>query len=564
MFAILGRYVNKHKHRSTRRRGASLDGMLPSSGTLGGRPSVYRPNQGSETPSLGDYIHRSDGFHPTRNTDSPVGTPLNSKLSPEEVETQQLNDDPIVIDDDFSKKDKGAKPSRRKRIVRGIKRTLLGLLILALLVGGFLGWKFQHNISKVFHGNIFSLLHTTKLKGEDQGRVTILLAGNSADDVGHNGGQLTDSIMLISIDTVHNAGYLMSIPRDLWVNFGTTDCSLGNSGKINAVYECGQETKFSQSNYPNGGMGLLEKVVNQDFGVNINYYALINYSALRDSVNAIGGVNFTVNVTDGCGKLYDGNRDYTTHGPLVNLTNGSHALIGQQALDLARARGDPPYPSCGFERGDFTRTQNQRQLLLNLKSKILSLGTLSNPAKISSLLDAIGNNVQTDFHVDEIKRLYDLNKKIPNSGLQSIGLADDNVNLVRTGEVGNQSVVIPTAGISNFSQIRSYISKVNSNDPLVKEGATATVLNGSDVAGFASKTATSLTNRGLVVKTVGDTKLHQKTVVVILNPKKTATKSFLEKKFNVTATTNTTANPEAKYYSTDFVIILGTDASSSQ
>src|SRR5262249_37027253 len=135
------------------------------------------------------------------------------------------------------------------------------------------------NVQRVFGGNIFSVLTTTKLKGEDAGRVNILLAGNSADDPGHNGANLTDSIMVISIDTKHNSAFLLSVPRDLWVAIP----GYGHA-KINEAYVDGQAGEFAAAGYPPGGMGLLAEVVQQNFGLAINYYALIDYNALRDGV----------------------------------------------------------------------------------------------------------------------------------------------------------------------------------------------------------------------------------------------------------------------------------------
>src|SRR5438309_1982796 len=65
------------------------------------------------------------------------------------------------------------------------KKAAMIVLVLILIVFGWVGGKFLYNFSKVFGGNPFGLLSSTKLKGEDTGRVNILLAGNSADDVGH-------------------------------------------------------------------------------------------------------------------------------------------------------------------------------------------------------------------------------------------------------------------------------------------------------------------------------------------------------------------------------------------
>lgn len=557
-----GSIMTESKDKQRRPRPASLDGIVSSSGQLGA-PVVrsYEPNKGRPTPSLGDFTRRADGLHSNR----PVTGPGQAA---EKAETALL-DEPILLDEQPTKKKKHYYGHKRPRLRRILKRSGLLTAALIILVGGFLFWKLEKDISKVFHGNFFSVFHpVSKLKGEDVGRVNILLAGNSADDPGHDGANLTDSIMIISLDTVNNTGYMLSIPRDLWISYGTNQCSLGYQGKINAVYECGQEIKFHQNGFPNGGMGLLEQVVEQNFGVNINYYSLINYGGLKDSVNAVGGINFTVNSSDYCPYLrayglYDGGKDYATRGVLVSLANGTHVLNGEQALDLARARGDPPYPSCGYGNSDFTRTQNQRQELLALKSKAGSLGVLSNPAKISSLLDAVGNNVQTDFQANEILRLYSLSKKIPNAQIQSIGLADSSNHLIKSADFSSISALIPTAGQGDFSDIQTYMQRLNSNDPVVRENASVVILNGSNTSGLASQTATKLTNKGMDVKAVSNATLHQKTVVVVLNKQKTGTLAYLQKTFKVVPTTNTTVNPEAANYDADFVIILGEDAATT-
>lgn len=215
---------------------------------------------------------------------------------------------------------------------RGVVTVVVVVLLAAISYGGWVGWKFTDNAVKVFGWNgLASLFWPGKLKGESTGRVNILLAGDSSDDPGHQGADLTDSIMLISIDTQNNTGYMLSIPRDLYVNIP------GNGyAKINEAYQDGNEQNFNQPGYPAGGMGLLEEVVSQKFDVPIDYYAVVDYSAIRDAVNAVGGITVTINSPDG--ELYDPNRDFVTGGPLVDLKNGVHVLNGEQALDLARAR----------------------------------------------------------------------------------------------------------------------------------------------------------------------------------------------------------------------------------
>jgi LCP family protein required for cell wall assembly len=557
------KHFKRPKKRSEPRQ--SIDGFItpesfrrPSSLGFSGRERL----QNEQTNRL-DNFDRPDGYHPTNQPLSGTANEQISSILSKDVHRPVLSSEgrhrlkPGEIQT-FSDGSEIKKPKVHKwRSI--LKRTILVLVMLFVIVGGFLGYKFSHNITKVFHGNIFGIFRTTKLKGEDQGRVTILLAGNSADDPGHDGANLTDSIVLVSIDTVHNDSFILSIPRDLWVNFGTNKCSFGNIGKINAVYECGQDTNFNEPGFPKGGMGLLEKDVNQFFGVNINYYGLIDYTAFRDAVNAVGGVNFTVNSDDPRG-LYDPSYDYYTHGPLVKLTNGTHVLNGQQALNLARARGDA-YGSYGYPQADFNRTQNQRQLLIALKDKGLSVGVLSNPTKVSSLSDAIGSNVQTDFKTDEVRRLYNLSKIISDTSVRSIGLADTNVNLVTTGTIDEQSVVIPRAGVGNYSQIQAFILRLMSNDPVAKEAANVVILNGSGINGLARQKSTVLAGKGITVKSVANTSTPQaNTAVIDLNPKLSATKSYLQQSFHVSTVSSAASYPDAQNYQADFIIILGANA----
>src|SRR5487761_1095525 len=106
---------------------------------------------------------------------------------------------------------KKAEPLRRapKQKKWTLKRKALTSTLVILLIGfgigSWYGARILGSLDNVFHGNVFSDVHAlfsnTTLKGENQGRVNILLAGDSSDDPGHSGADLTDSIMIVSIDT---------------------------------------------------------------------------------------------------------------------------------------------------------------------------------------------------------------------------------------------------------------------------------------------------------------------------------------------------------------------------
>ena len=513
-----------HKQR-TQRLGHSIDGSRPPQKTYSAKEATAFPSVGVSLPSY-------------RSSSTAQATSSLPQSTHKSVNTV-------------------GKPKTRKN---WRKRIIIGLIIIIIVVAGWLGGKILFNLQKLFGGGVFDVLQTAKLKGEDTGRVNILLAGNSADDAGHQGAELTDSIMVVSIDTKQNTAYTLSIPRDLWVD-------VPDSGfqKINSAYVAGEVNEFSENSYPAGGMGQLEQVVEDNFGINIHYYALVNYNALKQAVDAVGGVDFNVKSEDPRG-LFDPNIDYTNGKALVNLKNGNNKLTGQQALNLARARGDSSR-SYGFPQSDFNRADNQRQLLTALKTKAVSAGVLSNPAKISSLADAIGGNVTTDLELNEVRRLYDLTKDIGSDKIKSVSLNDaDGVNLLANYSApGGLSALIPAAGIQDYSDIKNFLERLNSSDPVVREGAKVVILNGTDTMGLAGLVRAKLINKNVNVTEVGDAIATQPTSTIIDLTAKTGskpgTKKLLTQDFSATSTTT---NPYANLYDADFIVVLGTSEATRQ
>lgn len=348
-------------------------------------------------------------------------------------------------------------PKQRPTWKKILKRILITLAIVLAVIGLWLGWKFIANTVKVFGWDgLWDMFRTQKLDGEDQGRVNILLAGNSSDDEGHGGAELTDSIMLASINTQDKTGYILSIPRDLYV-----DIPDEGYAKINEAYQDGEKSKFEEPDYPKGGMGLLEKTISTHFGLTIHYYGLVNYTALQQAVDAVGGITITIESSDPRG-LYDPSPDLKNNRkPLVKLPNGPVNLDGKTALNLARARGNAK-GSYGYGTGDFIRTENQRKILLGLKDKASSVSTLSNPVKISQLLDSFGSNVKTDFKPSELKRLQQLSKEIPNSQVKSVSLNNANgKNLLESYRTkSGQSALVPAAGIDDYADIQAFLDSL--------------------------------------------------------------------------------------------------------
>jgi LCP family protein required for cell wall assembly len=206
-------------------------------------------------------------------------------------------------------------------------------------------------------------------------------------------------------------------------------------------------------------MGMLQKVVGDTFDIDLHYYALINYTSVKEVVDALGGIDVTVTSPDPRG-IYDPNFPPTQGGPL-KLTNGTHHVNGQTALRLTRDRGST-YGSYGFPLSDFNRTQNQQQVFTAIKNQ-LNWTLVLDPRTNGEIFEAAGNNVKTDVNIHEVIPLYRLFVSVPNGNLKPISLRELNgVNLLTgyTTPTG-QSALIPTAGVDDYSQIKAHIDKLS-------------------------------------------------------------------------------------------------------
>lgn len=450
---------------------------------------------------------------------------------------------------------KEPKEHRPGSVKRAFKRIVLVFGALILLGGIWFGFKFYKDISKLTGDNnplaLLGIFHAVPLKNQD-GRVNILVAGNSADDVGHNGADLTDSIMVLSVDTTNNTALILSVPRDLWVNIPGY-----GYGKINAAITA-------------GGMNKLQEVIQNTLNVPIDYQVLVNYGAFRDLVNAVGGISIDIQSSDPRG-IYDPNLDYTSKSccALANYPNGWVKLDGQQALDLARARGDPsPYGiAYGFADGDFDRTEHQRQMLLAVKNKASQGSVIANPFKVSKLVDAVGNNIKTNLKLDEIETLYTYMKKVNDNNIASYNVntlkGPNSTMLANYTAPDGEEALIPAAGVDDFSGIQSQLQKILSPSPLERESATVEVLNGTGVVGLAQQQESMLEGKGMTVS-VDDAPATQGTSTIIdnSNGKMPSTLAYLKKQYNATVVTSNTLS--TTYPDANFILILGQSATAAQ
>lgn len=427
------------------------------------------------------------------------------------------------------------------------------LVILAALTAGYLFFKGYFNAKKVFKGGGSAVALQEKvdpdmLKGEGSGRINILVLGIGGQ--GHEAPDLTDTILIMSIDPVNHKTALLSIPRDLWVKVPNH-----GSMKINAAYETGKYDYLKKQDMSNSntaaveaGFATADKAVESVTGIPIHYHTLVNFQAFKQAIDTVGGITIDVPET-----LYDPTFTRENGGSAVIAYKGTQTMNGTKALMYVRSR---------HTSSDFARSQRQRAVIIALQQKIFTLGVMSNPSKISSLLDAFGNNIVTDLSLSNVSRLYSITKQIPNDKIESVGLTDTGNVLVTTGMISGQSVVYPVAGLDNYADIQNYVRNKLRDGYLAKENAKVLVLNGTDQPGAATTASNVLKSYGYTVIGSGDAPTHtytKTTIVDMTHGKNPYTAHYLQDRYKVSKMTTKLPDSTINTQNADFVIILGED-----
>jgi LCP family protein required for cell wall assembly len=425
--------------------------------------------------------------------------------------------------------------------------------VVILAIGGFLLAKGYFQLGKVFSGNGSAVALNTnvspgQLKGIGSGRVNVLLLGVGGP--GHDGPDLTDTIMLASVDPINKKVALISVPRDLWVK--EPNNYMSNYGKLNEAYESGKYQYLGRESASNSnqkavqaGFDAADKVVGRVLGVPVNYNVLVNFKAFSQAVNTVGGVD--INVPE---RLYDPTVAWQNNWNPIIAKKGMQHMNGAKALLYSRSRETS---------SDFARAKLQRSVMVALKNKILSLGTLSNPWKINKLLGNFGNNVRTDLSLGDTEALYNILKSISNENIKSVGLTDAANGYVKTAMLYGQSIVLPKAGMFDYSDIHDYVRNSARDGYIAEENAKITVLNGTMIDGAASRVADELESYGFDVGRVANANRHNYSATKLFsastgNDKYTA--HYLKQLLNVNPAS---LDKSLKPNGANFVIIVGSD-----
>lgn len=317
----------------------------------------------------------------------------------------------------------------------------------------------------------------------------------------HDAPNLTDSIILASIDLNTKITSLLSIPRDLFVKNNTMWM------RINEVYMRGLDLEWLEKAE---AMEWLKKKISEITGQNIDYYVNIDFNWFIELIDVLGWVEVEVPENFVDNEYPDGNKWYTT----FVLRKGTWILDGEVALKYARSR---------HSTSDFDRSLRQQQIINALKNKFSEAWFFSSPGKIKDLYALINKYIDTDLEIKTIisiaLKLKEENQ-IVSSNLNdtcSYGWADCQkgwfLYVPERSLFWWASVLLPewatTSNISNYSEIQKFTNVIFNQREIYSENYVVNIFNATKISNLARTIAAGFYKYGFNIpdhNSIGNTK----------------------------------------------------------
>ncbi len=339
---------------------------------------------------------------------------------------------------------------------RWFKKPLFYIFTLLVLIVGYYAYQFglAYNTITVENGHSRSLWNRiagvfnsneekevpdlNPMPQLEPNRLDVLLLGIRGENeaaIEEEGGLLTDTIIVASIDKLTKKMAMVSIPRDLYLEMNaqtTKGEKIRIKGRVNEVYERGLAN--------GGGIALAKQVVSRITGVYIDNAIVADFNAFREAVNNIGGIDV---------RLAKPFEEKSQWGYEFYLPAGDNHLDGETALYYVRSR---------YSTSDFDRARRQQEVISIIKNKALSLGFLSNPVKVTSLLSDLKGNIRTDFQIWDIKDLVALvNGFGTKTPIKNYVITTDNLVYETKTEKG-EYILLPKE--ANYQEIKNLFKAI--------------------------------------------------------------------------------------------------------
>ncbi|OGG34464.1 hypothetical protein A2363_00445 [Candidatus Gottesmanbacteria bacterium RIFOXYB1_FULL_47_11] len=271
-------------------------------------------------------------------------------------------------------------------------------------------------------------------------RTNILLLGIGGGN--HEGSDLTDTMMVLSLDNKKKTSAFISVPRDIW--------SETLKDRVNSAYHYGEEKK-------KGGGLLLAKVTVEDIvGMPIHYAVVVDFSGFQNLIDQVDGIEVVV-PTAFTDTQYPkpGMEESTCPGDptnacvyeTVHFDAGLQHMDGARALVYARSRHAE-----GDEGSDFARSRRQQLIIVALKNKLMRPLTWFTVSRMKSLPSVLDDATDMDMTMSEALTI----------GKRFVGVGENDIKKISFEDklevppsyVYGKYVLVPT---EDWESIHSYI-----------------------------------------------------------------------------------------------------------
>jgi LCP family protein required for cell wall assembly len=389
----------------------------------------------------------------------------------------------------------GETDAQTRRQTLSIAITFISIVVCLSTLGAFLSYRSVKHRTSFFHefGALPVISDMRRLvfgadardiipSGQEGRWLRVLLLGIGG--AGHDGSQLTDTIILATIDADQKRISLLSIPRDLAFPLGNNTFE-----KINAL------NAYEEQAHPGEGAERAAKRIGDLLDVSIDQAMRVDFTGFAAFVDALGGVDITVE------RSFVDPQYPTADEKVMEISfqKGRQHMDGKTALTFVRSR----HGSNG-EGSDFARSRRQQLVLLAVRDKLLSLNTLADPGKLASLYAAIANHVQSTLSPWEMAALAPLVFSIEKDQISQRQLISGDSGQLENVTLNGAFMLLPHGG--DWSAIKQ-MAKEPFDAPATNTLAnipSVEIKNGTLHTGFASQAAEKLQISGFRVSQTGN------------------------------------------------------------
>jgi LCP family protein required for cell wall assembly len=330
---------------------------------------------------------------------------------------------------------------------------------------------------------------------------------------GHDGADLTDSIMVVIVDPSSKTVTLLSLPRDSWVPLSFNGMTSVYQ-KLNTAYAFAEDPTLYPDRLPKyaGKQGpgvFVSDTISNLLGIPISYYVALDFQGFRDMINAVGGLD--VDVPVGFAARYPANDDPSVDPGWITVSfpRGQQHLSGERAIEYARAR--ETIDDSG-EGSDFARSRRQRLIIESFKERLFQPGGL---AHLPQLLGIASQHVDTNYTIPAVGGLSQLALDWKSVKIYQTALTLDNYLVPGTGPEGTY-ILVPSASDHTWARTRAFARRLW-QDPVAGVALATTqviVENDSGIEGLATRVGDDLARLGYRVGPPRDGLLRARTHLV--------------------------------------------------